>query len=296
MVVRSTIVLTMFVLVPAAVFALRLIRSGQNAFYTPSWAPDGSQLVFEQLVDGKSVISRIATDGSGLRQLTDTTVNGGQPRWSPDGKSIVFSAERGGRFRLFLMNTDGSGQRALTASDADDINPDVSPDGKYIAFMSAPHGDAAKHDIFIVRADGSERTRVTDGQADYVGPRWQPDGAGMVFTRGTGSNATEEIAVASRDGTSMRGLTHNNDRDYRATWSHDGRTIYFLTRRDGSPAVYAMNADGTAQHKVADGAIVTSPSVSPDDRFFAYAKLVGGKPGIYIYEIATGKERLVIGK
>ena len=80
-----------------------------------------------------------------------------------------------------------------------------------------------------------------------------------------------------------------------ATLERNGKTIYFMSDRDGSAGVYAMNSDGTGQRKIADGSIVTNPFVSPDGKQIAYTKEVNGKWGLYIYEIAGGKERLLIG-
>ena len=57
-----------------------------------------------------------------------------------------------------------------------------------------------------------------------------------------------------------------------------------------------MKADGTKVRKVADGKIVTNPFISPDEKYFAYTKEVEGKWGLYIYEIKSGKERLLIGE
>ncbi|MFN0139562.1 MAG: TolB family protein [Pyrinomonadaceae bacterium] len=68
-----------------------------------------------------------------------------------------------------------------------------------------------------------------------------------------------------------------------------------MSQRDGSPNIYKMKTDGTEVHKVADGKMVTNPFISPDEKYFAYTKEAGGKWGLYVYEIKSGTERLLIG-
>ena len=98
-----------------------------------------------------------------------------------------------------------------------------------------------------------------------------------------------------RGGANVKNLTNNQTRDCCARWSRDGKTIYFLSDRDGAPHVYAMNADGSKVRKLADGNIVKDPNVSRDGKHFAYTKEVKGQWGLYLYNIKSGQERLLIG-
>src|SRR5581483_4300514 len=61
----------------------------------PEWSPDGSAIAFERDVYvgrrvTRAVIYTMDADGSHLRALTPTGLNG-RPSWSPDGRSIAFS-------------------------------------------------------------------------------------------------------------------------------------------------------------------------------------------------------------
>jgi len=104
-----------------------------------------------------------------------------------------------------------------------------------------------------------------------------------------------EIFVMDKAGTNLKNLTNKNVEESTPQWSKNGKTIYFVSKRDGSPNIYAMKADGTKVRKIADGRIVTNPFISPDEKYFAYTKDVEGKWGLYMYEIKNGKERLLIG-
>lgn len=279
-------------------------------YFNPQWSSDGKKIVFESTKDGKSAIYTINADGSNLRKLTDGTTTDGQPSWSRNGKLIVFYSQRDGRLQLYVMNADGSGQRKLTDGADLDYLPDFSPKGDLVVFQSRKEQPGIAHDIYTIRVDGTNRTRLTDEKNGYTSPKWSPDGKRIVFElavvtkkyyrelsreeMGKMKNSTE-IFVMDKDGTNMKNLTNNNVQDSTPQWSKNGKTIYFMSDRDGSQNVYAMDADGTRVRKVADGKMVTNPFVSPDEKHFAYTKEVDGKWGLFIYEIKTAKERLLTG-
>lgn len=279
-------------------------------YFNPHWSPNGRTIVFESTLGGKSAIYTIFADGSNLRQLTDPATTAGQPRFSRDGKQIVFYSERDGHLQLFVMNVDGAGQRKLTDTADLDYLPDFSPHGDYVVFQSRAERPAIAHDIYIIRTDGSGRTRLTDGNFGYTAPKFSPDGKRIVFNRTVipkkyyreltrdemqQMKNSEEIFVMNTDGTNQRNLTNNDVEDSSPQWSKNGKTIYFMSGRGGSPNVYAMNTDGSNIRKIADGKIVTNPFISPDEKFFAYTKEVDGKWAVYVYEIKTGKARVLVG-
>jgi Tol biopolymer transport system component len=45
-------------------------------------------------------------------------------------------------------------------------------------------------------------------------------------------------------------LTTNPARDSDPAWSPDGRSIAFVSDRDGNPEIYVMNADGSNQRRL----------------------------------------------
>ncbi len=280
-------------------------------YHNPDWSLDGKSLVFESTRDGRSAIYTIGVDGTSLRRLTDPAVTSGQPRWSRDGKRVVYYADADGRMQIFMINKDGSGLRRVTDSPTLDYLPDLSPKGDMVVFQSRIERPAVAHDIFLVRTDGTGRVCLTDGKSGYTAPKWSPDGKRIVFVRAVAPKKyyremnrdeigqmkrSEEIVVTDKDGSRPTNLTRNNASDSNPQWSRNGKTIYFMSDRDGSPGVYAMNSDGTDQRKIADGSVVTNPFVSPDEKFIAFTKEISGKWGIYISEIKSGKERLLIGK
>jgi dipeptidyl aminopeptidase/acylaminoacyl peptidase len=57
-----------------------------------AWSPDGKQIAFVRLADGKPQIFLLSLDGGEASQLTKFKYGAGGPKWSPDGKQILFSS------------------------------------------------------------------------------------------------------------------------------------------------------------------------------------------------------------
>ena len=88
--------------VPAAGGKVRRLTALETSMSSPDWRPDGSELVMNSYdlggihdTDQPSNLYAIKPDGTGLRQMTRSSVNGemriAQPRWTPDGRGIYVS-------------------------------------------------------------------------------------------------------------------------------------------------------------------------------------------------------------
>ena len=88
--------------VPAAGGEIHRLTTPDMSMAHPDWSPDGAALVMNSYdlsgvnsTPHPSNLYTIRPDGSGLRQLTHSSVDGlmriGQPRWDPDGTRIVVS-------------------------------------------------------------------------------------------------------------------------------------------------------------------------------------------------------------
>lgn len=57
----------------------------------PAFSPDGKQIAFVRLADGKPQIFLLSLDGGEAIQLTKYKYGAGAPKWTADGKRIIFS-------------------------------------------------------------------------------------------------------------------------------------------------------------------------------------------------------------
>lgn len=149
----------------------------------PAWSPDGKRLVFEvqnlKTADppNRRALFVVNADGSGLRQLTPWSLNGGDhPDWSPDGNLILFRAVSTAQKHsgnLYTIRPDGSGLRQLTRYPAPKtvLLGSFSPDGNWITFSR--FSDTPYPAIYIIRTDGTGVRRVTQASGAYS-PDWGP--------------------------------------------------------------------------------------------------------------------------
>lgn len=216
------------------------IASSGNAETEPDWSPDGTRLVYVEVVGGASFnMYTINDDGTNKMFLG----SGYSPRWSPDGSQIVFV--RGGQ--IFVMNASGGGERQLTYGLKG--FPDWSPDGSRIVYDCKANAISPR-DICVMNADGTGQATLAQTAADEFNPVWSSDGAKIAFA--VGSVGDSDVAVMNADGSGRVVLTSHSGNDWQPEWSPDDKWIAFVTSRNGG-AIAAITPDGQTEVRIIDG-------------------------------------------
>jgi Tol biopolymer transport system component len=290
-----------------------LTRAAWN-LWAPAWSPDGEKLAFERrvgpLAKGQCAcdidVFVMNADGSGQQNLTRNPVYDYRPVWSPDGQKLAF-----GRYRdVWVMNADGSDQRRLTPNPQGDDWPVWSPDGQQIVFTSFR---GLNWDVWVMNADGSGHRNLTRNRAQDYFPTWSPDGSKIAFIRTRNSSRFQghpfELWVMNTDGSGQRRLTRDawhvrgplsallddHKHSMRAPrWSPDSRKLLFVSRRNGNPEVYVVNADGSGQRRLTrDPAEDSDPARSPDGRKIAFISTRDGERAVYVMNADGSQQRSV---
>jgi Tol biopolymer transport system component len=153
---------------------LDLLTGVYNTWNEPvgvfSWAPDGSNFVYDGIVymDRGAGIWRSDPQGNTRARLTTVSAptSDSIPRYSPTGDQIAFL--RGIRFDsagLWVMDADGANVRQLTEADTHHI-VSWSPDGQRLVVSQ---GNYNEEGLFIVDLAGNVHF-LADGRS----PAWQP--------------------------------------------------------------------------------------------------------------------------
>ncbi len=149
---------------------VRRIPLPLNGLTTPSWSPDGKQLVFTGYDGGVTDLFVVGADGTNLHRLTNDKYADLQPSWGPDGKTIAFATDRGpatnfdtltfGNLRIALFHLDKGTIDVLGHMDqGKNINPAWAPDGRSLAFVSDRSGIS---NIFLYDFGDANIYQLTD--------------------------------------------------------------------------------------------------------------------------------------
>lgn len=173
---------------------------------SPSWAPDGSRLVFQREVARKpksiKQLFGIDTSGGDMTQITSEAAGAVYPAWSPTSEYIVFLGLGGVSQTpdLFLTTSTGRPIVNITNSDQAERSASWSPDGRSIVF---DRFNDARLDDEVVRMDlfgglPLQETVVTIGSS----PDWSSSGDRIAMTR-LEPGAFEALFVTDLDGESV---------------------------------------------------------------------------------------------
>ena len=78
---------------------------------SPSFSPDGSQIVFESDRGGEEQIYVMAASGGAAKRISfGEGARYSTPVWSPKGDTIAFTRQKGGAFGIGVMKPDGIGR------------------------------------------------------------------------------------------------------------------------------------------------------------------------------------------
>ncbi len=142
---------------------------------------------------GQSDLYLLSTDGTVVKNLTNSEADEVSPSFSPDGSKIAFVSNLAGSPQIYVMSSSGGGATRITHAGGYNYAPDWGKNG-LIVYAAMDNGAS---DIFTVTEGGGIR-RLTQDQGFNKDPSWSPDGRYVTFvsTRSEGSG----IYIMSADG------------------------------------------------------------------------------------------------
>ena len=265
----------------------------------PVISPDGRHVAY---ATGHSLQMRIAvrpaSGGRAVRLTTDAAANEWLPRWSPDGARVLFLAHGG----VFSAPAHGGAPRQEVASRPGTIVTSAtwSPDGREIAYV--------RGDSLLARAVGSGSVRLIATGADLHSCRWAPDGArlacvsgnsfhvtvGTIFGLGPmfGNRGPSAIVVVPAAGGRAVSVTDSGSLHQSPVWSRDGRTLFYVSNRQGPGDVYTLDVAARAAVarvpvRVTTGMGAQSIDLSADGARIVYAAYAS-TANVWAMPIRTG--------
>ena len=266
-----------------------------------------------------------------LRAIRDVS----DPQVSPDGGWVAYAVSQedtvldADNSDVWITSWDGSRSVQLTRSPASEHSPRWSPDGRFLGFLSDRDGVSDTDQLWILDRAGGEAERVTNLPGGVTEYAWASDGKRLALiaedpdpdapTAGDSAKRTPKPIVIDRfrfkvdeegyvtgrrrhlylldlAGRKAQLITPGDYDEIYPSWSPDGRSIAFVSRRRPEPDrtdnydIYVVDATPGAEprqlttYSGADndpGWESRAPTWSPDGRFIAYVQ--GGPPQLMYY-------------
>ena len=253
----------------------------------PTVSPDGQRIAFAR--PGPSGLLRIHVapldDPSNARVLTgndDGQWDHENPTWSPDGRTLCY----GGFRNLWLVPVDGGSPRRLTSEDARDNEPNWTADGKRVIFDSGRDNTLA---LWRIEINGNEPERLTSGTGDEGQPSLSGDGRWLAYA--TRDSNPDIVVLDQKTGIheTIAGATIENE----PAIAPGGSSLVFMSDRRGTFDLWLQplldgRPDGTLRQLTDHPGIAAVPNFSPDGRWLAYFRVVGGQMDIWVVPVEGG--------
>lgn len=251
--------------------ARELAQAGDdNRWLRISWSPDGATLAvsYFSASDSKDHLGLLSI-ADGTRRSLDAAgwlrIRG--LAWLPSSELLVSGRDDAAQFSQIWAVDPSNGSRRRVTNDLSSYQGiSVTADGTLI--VSTQQNTLSN---LWVGSANTEAVRVTSeiGKSDGM--------SGISFSRDdrifytTRLRGTQDIWVIRADGTGSKQLTFNTGANFSPAVTPDGKTVIFVSTRDGSPALWRMDPDGDDQRRLTDqpGA-QTDPDVTSDGQWVLY--------------------------
>ncbi|MDD2237200.1 MAG: DPP IV N-terminal domain-containing protein [Kiritimatiellae bacterium] len=147
-----------------------LTRTPNAAEASPSWAPDGQQIVYVSDQSGSPQLYLISRNGGQPRRLTSRGTENTSPDWGPGGL-IAYASRQGGRYGVHVIDPATREITTPVQDGAEYDEPTWAPDGRHLA---ATRSQNYSSQVYILDTMGDSPLALTKHKGDWYSPAWSP--------------------------------------------------------------------------------------------------------------------------
>lgn len=212
--------------------------------------------------------------------------------------SILFISERDGNLEVYRWRAGVELER-LTNDPRSDFPVEAAPDGSGWTRVVTEDGPVPEAHVERIVWTPREGAPVEVGPAGRRARSvsWAPDRSFVVFE----SDAEQAFSDVWRwePGGKLQRLTTTEQGAFEPAVSPDGRSVAFVSTRDGNPELYVMGADGSAPRRLTDWRRDDiAPMWSSDGKRLAFLRREQGGERLFVLELpadgGTPSERRLV--
>jgi tricorn protease len=234
----------------------------------------------------------VAREGGEAKRLTSSGAVTDGPYYSPDGSQVAYSVRTHGLSDVYVIDAAGGVPHRLTWDARGARVAGWTPDGKDILFASMRESYSDFLRLFRVHADGNGSPAVLPLPTATSGA-YSPDGGAIAYVpvmqwqqawkryRGGQTTPVWLIDLKTLD---LEKVPRENSNDSHPVWV--GKTVYFLSDRDGSVTLFSYDTDTKRVARVLDnhGLDFKSLGAGPG------ALVLEQFGSLHLYDLATHQE------
>lgn len=215
----------------------RMLLESREPLLSPSWSPDGRELVYVSFETGRPAIFRQRLADASREQLTSFRGLNGAPAWSPDGRSLALVLSRDGNPELYTFDLESREFTRRTNHFAIDTEPAWMPDGRSLLFTSDRGGTPQ---IYKLTLASGEIERITFRGRYNARPRLARDGRTLVMVH----RDEGPFQIASQDlQTGDFRILSDTQLDESPTVAPNGAMVLYATKRGERGVLAAVSID-----------------------------------------------------
>ncbi|MEP6754378.1 MAG: S41 family peptidase [Chthonomonadales bacterium] len=291
---------------------VKTVTGDDNQVRYASYSPDGTTVAYNRCgaigtwwrpryhgSANMDIFTKNLTTGK-ISRVTDYDGTDLWPMYAPDGKSIYYSSDKltPGTPNILKSPATGGKPSLVTNQKTDAVRwPSMAHDGSLITYLHdgnlytvKPSGGPSTIVNIIAISDDKinnfTRLNLTNSATEV---EISPDGKTLALViRG-------ELWTIPTTGGNAKRLTKNPAHDYDIAWSKDGKSLLFVSDRNGNFNIFTIDVATKEEKQLSNGpSDDINPHLSPDGKLVAFLRS-GTQGGIYVTSIdGTGLARKIV--
>lgn len=190
-----------------------------------------------------------------------------------------------------LLSSCASAQKSempqvlLSEQNVENAYPRLSKDGRSVLYQSNRDG---RWQLYILDINTKKSLQITKGEHNNNFPDWDTTNEWITFVSDKDGN--EEIYIMKKDGSGLKRLTNEPERDIHPYFSPDGKYLLFnSTRGNGSLDIYRLSLADNKTERITDTKEnETCARYSPDMKQMVFLRNDDMSDDVFVMDVTNG--------